>query len=117
MHLASVCADTDLSGLSVVNVTAGVGQVRLLAEAPEACEDAQDSDQCKADWDANEARKVGGAVSICLEWLTCHVALNRDMHSSPWFLQHVQQPVVVPAGALSVDPAGWPPAWAHGGQD
>jgi hypothetical protein len=27
-------------GLSVVTVTAGVGQVRLLADAPEVCEDA-----------------------------------------------------------------------------
>lgn len=53
----------DLTGLTVVNVTAGAGQARLLADAAEACADTAgnvtENTACVADWDSKDERKVG----------------------------------------------------------
>jgi hypothetical protein len=55
-------AGKDLTGLTVVNVTAGAGQARLLADATEACADtagnATENAACVADWDSKDERKV-----------------------------------------------------------
>lgn len=46
----------------MVNVTAGAGQARLLADAAEACADtagnATENAACVADWDSKDERKV-----------------------------------------------------------
>lgn len=70
-------AGQDLTGLTAVNVTAGKGQIKLLASASEACDDVGNSSEaCVNDWKANDARKVRD------EWMTIGTAyINSGMSS------------------------------------